>query len=476
MADRTDGDLLARFDAARPTPRYWATIALLSMTSAVEFFDFYIVGFLIAVIGPLWHLTYGQSAVMLLSAGVGAIAGSLLWGALADVFGRKRLIVIGGFVCAASAGAISLIPDGAWLLFALLRFGVGAGLGGSAAPILALTVEYTPTRYRTLISGLTIVFATVGTFLASLTAATLISRLGWRGVAAIGVVPAVLAILIILVAPESVRWLVAKGRATQARATVARLLGCPFDEVPPPSNQLPRPTSIHYRELYSVPSRFWLTVIMWFGISTANYGVYLWGPTIVALLLKIPVKDAAHVFVFVALTGITGKTIFSFLPQWLGRRRCGQLAGLGIAATLGLAGIFHDAFFGTIPLFVVLLAAGALFFDGGYSNLAPYTAEIFPVKLAARAVGLGQAANGAGKIAGPLSLALIAGADNLVAPQATADAVMPAFLFLAGCGLAVAIVFTLVPIETHGKPLRLGDEEPAVSPTRSTSASIKPAA
>jgi MFS transporter, putative metabolite:H+ symporter len=147
------------------------------------------------------------------------------------------------------------------------------------------------------------------------------------------------------------------------------------------------------------------------------------------MLLRIPVKDAAHVFGFVALTGITGEVIFSFLPQWFGRRRCGQLAGLGIGATLGLAGIFHDAFLEMIPLFVVLLAAGALFFDGGYSNLAPYTAEVFPVQLAARAVRLGQAANGAGKIAGPLSLALIAGTDNLVAPQATADAVTPAFLF-----------------------------------------------
>jgi MFS transporter, putative metabolite:H+ symporter len=475
MADRTAGDLIAFFDAARPNARYWATIMLLSIASAVEFFDFYIVGFLVAVIGPLWHLTYGQSAVILLSAGLGAIVGSLIWGVLADVFGRKSLIVIGGLVCAVSAGAIALVPDRAWLLFALLRFGVGVGLGGSAAPIMALIVEYTPTRYRTVISGLTVVFATVGTFLASLTAATLITLLGWRGVAAIGVVPAVLAILIMLVAPESVRWLLAKGRVTQARSTVARLLGCPFDEVPLPSGQPPRPRSIHYGELYSMPSRFWLTVIMWFGISTANYGVYLWGPTIVAMLLKISVKNAAHVFIFVALTGITGKTIFSFLPQWLGRRLCGQLAGLGIAVMLGLAGIFHDTFLGTIPLFVVLLAAGALFFDGGYSNLSPYTAEIFPVKLAARGMGLGQAANGLGKIAGPLSLALIAGADNLVAPQATTDAVMPAFLFLAACGFAVAIAFTLVPIETHGKPLRLGDEEPSVRPT-SPSSSIKPAA
>lgn len=476
MADRADEDLLAFFDAARPNARYWSTIALLSVASAVEFFDFYIVGFLVAVIGPLWHLTYGQSAVMLLSAGLGAVTGSLLWGALADVFGRKGLIVIGGLVCAASAGAISLVPDGAWPLFALLRFGVGAGLGGSAAPIVALTVEYTPTRYRTVISGLTIVFATVGTLLASLTAATLLTLLGWRGVAAIGVVPAVIAVLVMVVAPESVRWLVAKGRFNEARSTVAQLLGRPLDEVPLPITRPPQPKHVHYGELYSVPQRFWLTLIMWFGISTANYGVYLWGPTIVAMLLKIPVKDAAHLFVFVALTGITGKTMFSFLPQWLGRQRCGQLTGIGIGVMLALAGIYHDTFLGTVPLFIVLLAAGALFFDGGYSNLSPYTAEIFPVPLAARAVGLGQAANGVGKIVGPLSLALIAGADNLVAPQATADAVMPAFLFLAACGLAVAIAFTLVPIETHGTPLRLGDIESSTSPTRPASASIKPAA
>ncbi len=175
------------------------------------------------------------------------------------------------------------------------------------------------------------------------------------------------------------------------------------------------------------------------------------------MLLKIPVQNAAHLFVYVALAGITGKTVFSFLPQWLGRQRCGQLSGLGIAVTLGAAGLFHDQFYGSIPIFIVLLAAGALFFDGGYSNLSPYTAEIFPVGLAAR--GLGQAANGVGKIVGPLSLALIAGAGNLVAPQATANAVLPAFLFLSGCGLAVALAFTFVPIETHGKPLTIGNEE-----------------
>jgi putative MFS transporter len=81
------------------------------------------------------------------------------------------------------------------------------------------------------------------------------------------------------------------------------------------------------------------------------------------------------------------------------------------------------------------------------------------VKLAARGVGLAQAANGIGKIAGPLCLALIAGATNLITPKATIEAVTPAFLFLAACGLAIGLAFTLLGVETHGKPLALEKDE-----------------
>jgi putative MFS transporter len=50
---------------------------------------------------------------MLLSAGVGAIIGSLVWGGLADRVGRKVLLVAGIALCALSSGAVSLVPDGA---------------------------------------------------------------------------------------------------------------------------------------------------------------------------------------------------------------------------------------------------------------------------------------------------------------------------------------------------------------------------
>jgi putative MFS transporter len=83
----------------------------------------------------------------------------------------------------------------------------------------------------------------------------------------------------------------------------------------------------------------------------------------------------------------------------------------------------------------------------------------------ARASGLGQAVNGVGKILGPLSLALIAGSSNVVSPQATFDTVLPAYLFLAFCVLLVGLFFVFLAVETHGKAMGIGGEEPTVPPS-----------
>jgi putative MFS transporter len=448
-------DLVAIYDKAPLNPRYWISMALGVMTSIFDFFDFFVVGFLVAVLAPQWHLTFGQTSVMLLSAGVGAIVGALVWGALADRWGRKTLLVAGVVLCALGAGSVSLIPDGAWILFTALRFVVGFGLGAAAAVGVPLIVEYTPTRHRTILTSATVIPVSLGILAASLTAAILLDRIGWRGLAMLGFIPLAPAVLIALIMPESVRWLATHGRHAQARAIVGRALGVPPDSLPQPAPVGPPPAT-RFAELLATPRLFWLTVVVWFGASTANYGVFLWGPTIVALLMGVPPRDAAHLFVIVSLTGMLGRIAFSLLPQWLGRRRCGEIMGYGIAVSLGAAALFFDRSIAGWPAFVVLLIPAALFFDGGFANIAPYSAEIFPVRLSARGVGLAQAANGIGKITGPLCLALIAGTSNLISPRATIDAVTPAFLFLAACGLAIGLAFSLLGVETHGKPLALG--------------------
>ena len=461
MADRGE-DLVTLYDGAPLNARYWATIALGIVSSVFDYFDYFVVGFLVAVLAPQWQLTFGQTSVMLLSAGVGAIIGSLMWGALADRFGRKRLLVAGVALCALSSGAVSLIPDGAWIQFAILRFFVGFGVGAAASVAVPLIVEYTPTRNRTIITSATVIPVSLGVLTASLTAATMLQSVGWRGLAALGFIPLIPAVLIALITPESVRWLVSRGRYAEAREIVARALKVSPEKLQNaagPALAASREDKSSFADLWAQPKLFWLTVIVWFGASTANYGVFLWGPTIVALLMGVPPQQAAHLFVLVSLTGMIGRTAFSILPHWIGRRRCGAIMGYGIAVSLGAAALFFDRTLFGYPAFIVLLIPAALFFDGGFSNIAPYSAEIFPVRLAARGVGLAQAANGIGKIAGPLCLALIAGATNLITPKATIDAVTPAFLFLAACGLAIGLAFTLLGVETHGKPLALEKNE-----------------
>jgi MFS transporter, putative metabolite:H+ symporter len=455
QSDQTSSDLLALFDNAPLNRRYWTIFTLMSAVFVFDFFDFLVVGYLLAAVAREWHLTYGQSAIILYSGGVGAIVGAVVFGAFADAWGRKQQMVIGTFICAMSSGLIAFIPEGSWLLFAVLRFFVGVGLTAAVTPSLTVVVELTPTRYRTIATSFYVVFASAGGFLAPAISAAIMGPYGWRRVALLGFVALIIGVLVWLFTPESVRWLAAKGRFAEARAEVARHLGLPLDRVPLPTVPPATPPRGNLLDLWSQPRMFWETILIWGGSSTAGYGVYLWGPTIVALLLGVPVPKAAAFFVFVSAAGVTGKIVVTLIAPLIGRRVLGVVWGFGGTVALALAGYYNSVFVGGVPLMVVLMCASTFCIEGGFSNLAPYTVESYGVSLGARSSGLGQTANGFGKIIGPLSLALIAGTSQLVSPQQTAEAVFPAFLFLAFCMALVGLSFLFLGVETHGKAMVL---------------------
>ena len=453
--DGAKADLLSRMDAAPVSGRYWAMLSLIVVQLVTEIFDFFVAGFLVSALAPVWKLTFGQTTIMLLSAGLGSIVGAIGFGWLSDRIGRKPTVIISSTLCCLAAGSLAFTPDGQWQLFAVLRFLVGVGYGGAGSSQFPLMVEYAPTRSRTLVTSLVGVPVGLGFLLASAVVSTLYPALGWRGVAALGFLPLAAPAALLFVAPESARWLISKGRGEEARAAARSMYRLSPEDAAAPVIVPPAPRPVSPLDALAYPRRFWLIVLAQLGVGSAMTGVTLWGPTILAELLRISPQAAAGRFVLVSLAGLGGRLLFALTPHWIGRRPTGVIVCFAGAAALALAGLLHGASLFGAPAFLVFLLVAQLFNDGGYSNLNPYGAELYPARLASMGAGVAAAAGGFGKILGPMALGLIAGTSNLISPKATEAAVGPGFLFLAACCVVAGLAWALLGVETHKRALAI---------------------
>src|SRR3990172_3866899 len=120
----------------------------------LEFYDFFLVGFALAfIIGP-WKVTYGQSAIILLSSGIGAILGAGFWGWLADRVGRRKVLIATVLNFSIATGILALTPENGWIFFTVFRFFVGFGVGGLYCVIMPLVQEFVPSSRRGMIGGI----------------------------------------------------------------------------------------------------------------------------------------------------------------------------------------------------------------------------------------------------------------------------------------------------------------------------------
>ncbi|MFM5923488.1 MAG: MFS transporter [Novosphingobium sp.] len=451
-APGSPGDLIECIEGAPLDLRYWAVFVILSLVFVIDFFDLFLVGFLVPVFAPDWQLTYSETSIILLGAGVGAIIGALVGGTLSDRLGRKPVLLTGNVLCGLATGSLSLVPDGSWALFAVLRVFGGLAIGAMAAATVAMVVERTPRRHRTLVTGLNLVAPSIGILLASLTAGFVLDHLGWRGLAAIGYAPLVLVPLIWLFVSESIHWQIAVGHTAKARTAAEKLLRRSVDDLQLPAIPAQPPVA-GLGELYAERSRFWLVLLLMLGSTTGIYGTYLWAPSVLAAAGGTTPAAAASLFALVSGAGVIGKAGIALIAHRFGRHPTGVACMAAGAVSLIGAALAGNAMLGSIPLILFCFIGVGFFLDGGSSNFYPYAAEVFPVRLASRGAGLAQAGNGIGKILGPISLALIAGSGDVMRPAATSEAILPAFLFMAACVAIGLLAMIFVPIETSGRKL-----------------------
>jgi MFS transporter, putative metabolite:H+ symporter len=441
--------MFTRLDAARSlTANQLKIVAAAIIGDMLEFFDYYLIAFVLAFIIKPWQLTGAQSAIILLSSGVGAILGAAIWGRIADVHGRRKVFMLTVLNFSIASGLLYFTPDNGWIYLSVMRFFVGFGVGGLYCVDLPLVQEFVPARMRGFIGGIVTVFNPLGVMLASSFAAFFSNEIGWRGLFVIGLLPAAFTLVIRSWVPESPHWLMAQGRREDARRSIAWALQVSPDTLPLP-NEAPKQELAPWSDLFKYPRSLAVSWMASIGAQTASYGIGLWAPTLFVLQLGVTPAYGAFLFLWVKLSGIFGRVSFAWLAEAIGRRPAGMLCGFGGAIFIAAAGIGHNVMLGSVSLFWLMIVIADFFYDGGYAVIGPYMAEVWPTRLRATGMGSAYGFGGLGKIIGPLGLAVMIGASDVITPKATLDAIVPSFLYFSAWMVLCGFAFLFFGFETN---------------------------
>ena len=169
------------------------------------------IGFIAPAIGAEWQITPAHLAPLFGAGLAGLMAGSFLFGPLADRFGRRRVLIF--CVVAFGIGGVACAFSGSFWALVSLRFLTGLGFGGAMPNAITLTSEYCPSKRRSILVTTMFCGFTIGSSLGGLVSANLVEEHGWRSVLLMsGVLPLMLVPFLLWKLPESVRYLVLSGK------------------------------------------------------------------------------------------------------------------------------------------------------------------------------------------------------------------------------------------------------------------------
>lgn len=423
---------------------------LLGFIMLFDSWDSVAISYVMTLLAREWQLAPAAIGWLLSAGYAGQFVGAIALGALAERYGRMPVFLIAMALMSLLALGCAIAPDYETLI--ALRFVQGFLIGGALPVSITYINEIAPTRIRGRYFATFQFICMSGYAVTSISSTYIIPNLGWRWLFGLGAFPLVLLPLVLMLLPESPRWLAREGRMGGANRALQKLGAQSVADLSVasrepavaspsrPSDQSPRAM---FMSLFGKELRVRTIIIigLWFFTSFASFGLTSWVPSIYVTVFHIPVDQAlrysaimASIFLFVAPS-------IALVIDIVGRRPL-AIGGTAIAAAALLTLAFYQP--DTPTMIAVLVIIGHASISGANVIVWPYTAENYPTRI--RALGLGVAsstARGASMLT-PVVVGTILGGGGSVSIV---------FGVFGCCALGAFVLWVTATRETAGKSL-----------------------
>ena len=351
--------------------------------------DFVMFGSALPVIAKEFGLNPQQAGFLATVGLAGAFVGALFWGTISDYIGRKTAFQATIAIFAVFTGLMAVSWNATTM--GISRFIANFGLGGEVPVTTTLVAEFMPRNVRGLGTGTVMAAFGCGQVTAALLGLLVVPTLGWKYLFLIGIVPLLWVWVIRRAIPESVRYLLNKGRTKEAAEVVSRIEienGAGSGAAPSaPLNEQAAATisetakftlaELFRPDLRRRTSLLWIVSI---GLLWAGNGMIFMLPLI--LTQRGMSIGSALTFSFIqALAGVVGYMSITYMMDLFGRQ-------LILPLFLILGAVFDLWFaYSSGPMMYVAIAAVGFCNPGVFGGCITYSAELYPT--AVRATGVG---------------------------------------------------------------------------------------
>ncbi len=391
------GDIRARLREGPMTMMQAGVVTICTLLNMIDGFDVLAISFTAPLIAKEWNVDPATLGILLSAGLAGMAAGSLFLSPVADLVGRRAVVVL----CTAiiSIGMLaSAATSSVWALSAF-RLLTGIGVGGVLSSGNTLLSEYAPQRWRDLSISSMVVGYSGGAIVGGSVSAALITLFGWRSAFVFGGLCSTVLLPAVLRLPESLDFILARnGKNALAQVNaVMRRLGCaPVEQLP----EIPREEAATRTVFGVFAPRFRvgtaLICVSFFMLMLSFYFVLSWTPKNL-VDLGFSVSEGIYASVLLNAGGIAGGLAFGLLARGAGARRVSAWLLVALFVSVLAYGALNH---GLVPLMSAATVSG-FFLIGSMASLYSIVPQIFPARVRNTGTGLAIGFGRLGAVAGP---------------------------------------------------------------------------